>query len=86
MRMKTIYASETGAKLDSDVYTGGGTDDTAALQKALDTAKVEGGLRFVMDGAALITGLTVHSNTTLECLSDACGFFQADNSNRAAAF
>lgn len=83
MRMRTIYASETGAKLDSDVYTGGGTDDTAALQRALDIAKTEGGVRLVMDGAALITGLTVHANTTLECLSDACGFFQADNSNQA---
>ncbi len=83
MRMKTIYASETGAKLDSDVYTGGGTDDTAALQKALDTAKDEGAVRLVMDGSALITGLTVYSDTTIECLSDACGFYQADNSNRA---
>ena len=83
MRMRTIYASETGAKLDCDVYTGGGTDDTAALQKALDTAEDEGAVRLIMDGAALITGLTVYSNTTIECLNDACGFYQADNSNRA---
>jgi hypothetical protein len=34
-----------------------------------------------MDGAALITGLTVHSNTTIECLNKACGFYLADNSN-----
>ena len=28
---KTVYASTCGAKLDSHVHTGGGTDDTAAL-------------------------------------------------------
>lgn len=35
--IKTVYASEY-AHLDSDVYTGGGTDDTGALQALLDKA------------------------------------------------
>ena len=81
MLTKIIYASQTDAKLDSDVLTGGGTDDTFALQKILDTALEYGGIHLVMDEAASITGLTVHSNTTIECLNKACGFYLADNSN-----
>ena len=38
--IKTVYASEV-AKLDSNVHTGGGTDDTAALQAVLDTGKIQ---------------------------------------------
>lgn len=78
-----IYASRCGAKLDSDVIRGGGTDDTAALQAALDRAPQLGRLKLVMDGAALIRGLKVHSNTTIECLTPACGFFLAAQSNCA---
>ena len=82
MRIKKILASEIAA-LDSDVLTGGGTDDTEALQKALDEALTCGGVHLVMDGAALIRGLRVHSNTTIECLSKDCGFYLADDSNCA---
>ncbi|MBR4868873.1 MAG: hypothetical protein IKU10_06930 [Clostridia bacterium] len=82
MRIKTILASEI-AKLDSNVYTGGGTDDTAALQAALDQAAICGGVHLIMDGAALISGLRVHSNTTIECLTRDCGFYQMDQSNQA---
>ena len=32
-------------------------------------------------GAALIRGLRVHSDTTIECLDDDCGFFPADSSD-----
>lgn len=78
-----VYASQTGAKLDSNVLTGGGTDDTTALQAALDQAPKLGHLRLVMDGAALVRGLTIHSNTTLECPNPACGFFLADGANRS---
>lgn len=78
---KTVYASTCGAKLDSHVHTGGGTDDTAALQRVLDTAADGDGVRLIMDGAALITGLTVYSNTTIECLNADCGFFLADGAN-----
>ena len=81
MFTKIIYASQTEAKLDSNVLTGGGTDDTLALQKTLDLALEYGGIHLVMDGAASITGLTVHSNTTIECLNKSCGFYLADNAN-----
>ena len=79
--VRTIRASETGARLDSNVHTGGGTDDTAVLQAALDLAPECGGVHLIMDGAALITGLRLHSNTTIECLNADCGFFLADGAN-----
>ncbi|NLH99659.1 MAG: hypothetical protein GX446_09235 [Chthonomonadales bacterium] len=78
-----VYASRCGAKLDSDVHHGGGTDDTLALQSVLDEAPRLGSLRLVMDGAALVRGLDVHSNTTIECLNPACGFFLAAGSDRS---
>jgi hypothetical protein len=83
MITKTIYASQAGARLDGNVGTGGGTDDTTALQKALDLAPECGGVHLVMDGAALVTSLRVHSNTTIECLGKECGFYQADHSDCA---
>ena len=82
MPISTVYAS-TVAALDSHVYHGGGTDDTQALQAVLDRAKTEGGIHLVMDGAALVSHLEVYSNTTIECLTADCGFFQKDNSNCA---
>lgn len=82
MRVKTVYASEV-ACLDSNVHTGGGTDDTLALQEVLDQATEELAIRLIMDGAALVRGLRVHSNTTIECLSKECGFFQMANQSCA---
>ncbi len=82
MKIKTIIASEV-ATLDSDVRTGGGTDATDALQASLDEALACGGVRLVMDGAALVRSLHVHSNTTIECLTPDCGFFQKAQTNRA---
>ena len=82
MTKHTYYASDY-AKLDSDIILGGGTDDTAAIQTLLDKAATEGNVYIIMDGAALITGLIIHSNTTIECLDASCGFFLADNSNCA---
>lgn len=79
---KIVYASEF-AKLDSNVYTGGGTDDTVALQSVLDKAIEWGGVHLIMDGAALVKGLKLHSNTTIECLNKNCGFYLADNSNES---
>jgi hypothetical protein len=78
-----VFASQTGARLDSNVHTGGGTDDTAILQSVLEKVKVSGSLHLVMDGAALISGLDIYSNTTIECLNPSCGFFLAPKSNRA---
>ncbi len=78
----TVYAS-TYANLDSDVREGGGTDDTEVLQAILDKAPKWGGLRLVMDGAALVRGLDVPSNTTIECQTKDCGFFLASGANRS---
>ncbi len=78
---KIVRASEV-AVLDSNVITGGGTDDTDALQRVLDQAPGLGGLTLVMDGAALVRGLRVHSNTAIVCLNASCGFYLADESNR----
>ncbi len=83
MIIHTVHARQAGAKLDSNVATGGGTDDTAVLQAVLDRAKDGDGLRLILDGAALVRGLKVYSNTTIECLGTECGFFQADHSDCA---
>jgi len=76
---RIIIASEAGAKLDSDVTKGGGTDDTVLIQGILDRAPKLGSLKLVVDGAILVKGLKVHSNTTIECLNSNCGFFLADH-------
>lgn len=73
----TYYASQYAA-LDSDVRAGGGTDDTAAIQSILDKA-LEHPVHLVMDGAALVSGLVFHSDTTIECLNQSCGFYLKDN-------
>ena len=77
-----VIASEAGAKLDSDVTTGGGTDDTALIQSILDRAPKLGSLKLVVDGPILVAGLKVHSNTIIECLGSGSGFFLADNSDQ----
>ena len=79
---KILYASDY-ARLDSNVQTGGGTDDTEILQSLLDKAASWGSLKLIMDGAALVRGLKVHSNTTIECLNKDCGFFLADHADCA---
>jgi hypothetical protein len=66
---KIVYASETGAKLDSNVISGGGQDVTEVIQAALNSAANFSGLYFIMDGAALVRELKVYSNTTIECLN-----------------
>ena len=79
--MKRIFAS-SAAVLDSNVQSGGGTDVTEEIQAILDSAADGGGVHLIMDGAALVHGLTVHSNTIIECLNKDCGFFMADHTNR----
>ncbi len=78
-----FIASQIGAKLDSDVSTGGGTDDTEILQAVLDLAPQLGSVHLLMDGAALVRGLSIHSNTTIECLNASCGFFLVPQTNGA---
>ena len=82
MKVQKIYASSV-AHLDSNVYTGGGTDDTAALQKVLDLARDGIGVHLIMDGAALVSTLVLYSNTTIECVNAECGFFQKAQTNAA---
>ena len=79
--LKKIYASEMGAKLDSNVHCGGGHDDTEILQSILDRAKAGEGVYLILDGAAKVRGLQVYSNTTIECPNGACGLYLQDNSN-----
>ena len=76
---RVVIASEAGAKLDSNVETGGGTDDTALIQSILDRAPKLGSLKLIVDGAILVKGLKVHSNTTIECVGSDSGFFLADH-------
>jgi hypothetical protein len=81
MKETKVYAGRY-AVLDSDVYAGGGTDDTDVLQAILDQAPRLGRLHLVLDGAALISrSLRIHSNTTIECPDKSCGLFLADSSN-----
>lgn len=83
---RTIYLSKAGAKLDSNIDTGGGTDDTAVIQAVLDQAQAAGvnRLEVIVDGVARVnstgTGscLTIHSNTTLRFMPGA-GFFLSPN-------
>ncbi|MBR4748230.1 MAG: hypothetical protein IK083_01480 [Abditibacteriota bacterium] len=80
MENNKYYASDY-CRLDSNVILGGGTDDTRALQALLDKALVDGRVHLVLDGAALTTGLTVHSNTTIECPDASCGLYLADHAD-----
>ena len=81
-KAKTNLASEIGARLDIDVMNGGGSDDTDVLQAALNEAPNCVSLKLVIDGAARVRGLDVHSNTTIECVGANCGFYLADNADR----
>ena len=80
MQIQTIRVSER-CTLDSDVRTGGGTDVTKQIQDLLDIAKTEGGVHLIMDGAALVSHLKIYDNTTIECLTKDCGFYQKDGSD-----
>src|SRR5690349_13108691 len=73
----SVLASAAGAVLDTDLVKGGGTDDTAALQAVLDRAAQGQPVHLVIDGAALVSGLNVYANTTLECLAGG-GLFLKD--------
>lgn len=79
--MLKVVASDI-AVLDSNVNYGGGTDVTDAIQAVLDKAPENNGVHLIVDGAALIHGLKIHSNTIIECLNRDCGFFMADHTNR----
>lgn len=82
VRSSLYVASKMGAALDSDLNNGGGSDDTTRLQAVLDQAKTGKPVHLLVDGAALVTGLTLYSNTTLECAQGG-GLFLKTGSNRA---
>jgi hypothetical protein len=73
----TVLASEVGAKLDSNLMKGGGTDDTTILQRILDRAGEENPVTLIIDGPALVSGLVVGSNTALECTNNAGLYLKA---------
>jgi hypothetical protein len=77
-----VRASGAGAHLDSDLMKGGGTDDTAVLQSLLDGATEGRPVHLVIDGPALVSGLNVHGNTTIECTAGG-GLYLKDQSSRA---
>jgi hypothetical protein len=77
-----VLASAAGARLDSNLLKGGGTDDTAVLQAVLDRAAAGTPVQLVVDGPALVRGLDVYGNTTLEC-TEGGGLYQKDGSVRA---
>ena len=79
--MKKIYASSI-VTLDSNVSSGGGTDVTDKLQAVLDLAKAENGIHLILDGAALVSGLKIHSNTVIEYPNKDCGLYLKDNADR----
>lgn len=77
-----IYiASQHGAILDTNLTSGGGTDDTAALQAILNRASSNNRIVLILDGPALISGLDIYSNTSLICQPGA-GLYLKDGSNR----
>lgn len=82
MPVRIFYASQCGASMNSNVYEGGGDDDTEALQTILDRAPALGRLHLVLDGAARTTkSLRIHANTTIECPDKSCGIFLSDGAN-----
>jgi hypothetical protein len=87
---KTVaYASEGGCALDSDINSGGGTDDSRCLQSAINRLISSGGGTLVIDRVALVsnanvtgsqtTALQTGSNVTIDATGG--GVFLADHSN-----
>ena len=56
-----FIASRAGARLDSNLSSGGGTDDTKALQTILNRAADGRAVHLIVDGPALVSGLDVYS-------------------------
>lgn len=70
-----VFASSSGAALDSNLASGGGTDDTTTIQTALTALGSLGGGTFVQDGVSLISQLTIPSNVTIDGMSLGNGFY-----------
>ena len=78
----TLLASHSGAALNSNLLSGGGIDDTGSLQRVLDQAKDGRPVHLIIDGPALVRGLDVYGNTTIECIEGG-GLYLKPNSSRA---
>ena len=72
-----VYASQAGARLNSNLMTGGGSDDTKALQKVLNHGADGRAAELVVDGPALVSGLDVYAGTTITCTTGG-GFFSKE--------
>jgi hypothetical protein len=75
-------ASVSGAHLDANLLTGGGTDDTSILQRLLNAAAGGKSVHLILDGPALVAGLNVYGNTTIECTAGG-GLYLKDGATRA---
>ena len=73
---RVVYASKNGCALNSNLQTGGGTDDTTALQTLITAANAAGGGTVVVDGVALVSTLQLGSGVTLTGLGSNTGLFQ----------
>lgn len=78
---RIIYAKQFGAHLNSNINSGGGTNDAVILQAAIDTLTNRGGGTLVIDGVALINATVVlKSNVKIQVINGG-GIFLAPNSN-----
>lgn len=78
----SYFLSEAGAISDADLSEGStvfGSDNTAVIQKILDIA-LKQPVTIYWDGKYSVTGLKVHSNTTI-IVSQGCGAILRNNSN-----
>jgi len=79
-----VYANRLpGIHLDSNLWSGGGEDDRATLQGALDTLAATGGGTLVLPGCARISGsLALSSGERIIGLNEGtCGLFLSSSSN-----
>jgi len=77
-----VTASRAGARLNTDLMKGGGTDDTTVLQHLLDRASNGRPVHLIIDGPALVSGLDLYGNTTVECTAGG-GLYLRNGSSRA---
>lgn len=77
-----LFSSIIGCAGNSDLVSGGGTDDTARLQWALDQA-TNGPIELVIERPSLIsTSLVIHANnTTIRGVAPGVGFFRKAGAN-----
>lgn len=77
-------SSLSGIHQDSDIDTGGGTDDTSILQAFLNTAQTSNvGIVLIFDGICLHTGLIVYGNTRI-CGKPKSGLYLKTGSNHSS--